>query len=691
MSAVPTVFQAAALARARVRAVPVRPILTAIVLVSTGAETLLARLRLTPSAFPDEYVYSQLARSLASGGRLRVRGVSAHFPALLEPLLTAPVWFIHDVGTAYRLVQLENAFVMSLAAIPAYLIARRLGVAAGMSLAVAAVAVAGPQLLFVAMVESEPFAYPLALGAVAASIAVIERPTLRGQVLLLALSALATLARLQLAVLPLCVAVAVVVAGLRAKRVRDALREQRFLLAVIGAGAVAGVAVAFVHGFGYYHLAPTVSGPGRALQMAGVDVYVVLLGAGAALVPSALVGIWLALARPRSRGELAFGAVTVLIAAALVLQCVLWGDTQLVQERYLGYLFPLVALGFALRASRRPRRWVPELGVAAALAGVAALVPLSGYAIDASHSEAPLLYAFDELQTVTLHSSSSAAAVFALGATALAAIGVACTRGGRRSFVPVGLALATSVALLSGAAAWAAKTNKIARAIYLPHDAAWVDHAAGGPATLVVTAGASRDVALATLFWNPSLTHVVLMPTAESPDKLAEPRVLVDPRGRLSVAGRPLTGALLVDAMYTTFALRHAHPIAHFATETLWRSRGQAQLGALVVGRLPSGSLGSAGRIQVWGRTPRLAGWIELRVGAPAALPRATVRLVAADGTRRVVSVTAGGTRLVRLRACGRGPWTATFAAGDMAYVAGAPVTATMSVPRYTPALGVCG
>ena len=485
----PTVSRAAAPARTRVRAVPVRPILTAIVLVSTGAEALLARLRLTPSAFPDEYVYSQLARSLASGGRLRVRGVSAHFPALLEPLLTAPVWFVHDVGTAYRLVQLENAFVMSLAAIPAYLIARRLGVAAGMSLAVAALAVAGPQLLFVAMIESEPFAYPLALGAVAASIAVIERPTLRGQVLLLVLSALATLARLQLAVLPLCAAVAIVVAGLRAGRVRDALREQRLLLAVIGAGAVAGVAVAFVHGFGYYHLAPTVSGPGRALRMAGVDLYVVLLGAGAALVPSALVGIWLALARPRSRGELAFGAVAVMVAAALVLQCVLWGDTQLVQERYLGYLFPLVALGFALRASRRPRRWVPELGVAAALAGVAALVPLSGYAIDASHSEAPLLYAFDELQSVTLHSSSGAAAVFALGATALAAIGVACTRGGRRSFVPVGLALATSVALLAGAAAWAAKTNAIARAIYLPSDAAWVDHAAGGPATLVVTAG----------------------------------------------------------------------------------------------------------------------------------------------------------------------------------------------------------
>ena len=669
---------------------PVRPLLTAIVLVSTVSEALLARLRLTPSAFPDEYVYSQLARSLASDGRLRVRGVPAHFPALLEPLLTAPVWwFVHDVGTAYRLVQVENALVMSVAAIPAYLIARRLGVTTGLSLAVAALAVAGPQFLFVAMLESEPFAYPLALGAIAAAIAVIERPALRGQVLLLALSALATLARLQLAVLPLCAAAAIVVTGLRAGRLRDALRDQRLLLGVIGAAAAAGVTIAFVHGFGYYHLAPTVSGPGRAVRMAGADLYVVLLGAGAALVPSALVGIWLALARPRSGGELAFGAVAVTVAAALLLQCVLWGDTDLVQERYLGYLFPLVALGFALRTSRRPLRRVPELGVAAVLAGVAALVPLSGYAVDASHSEAPLLYAFDELQVVTLRSPSSAAAVFALGATALVAIGVACA-GRRRAFVPVVLALATSAALLAGAAAWAAKTNAVARAIYLPRDAAWVDHADGGKATLVVTAGESRDVALATLFWNQSLAHVVLMPTAASPDKLAEPRVRIDARGRLSAAGRPLAGALLVDTMNTTFALRHAHPIAHFVSETLWRSKGSAQLAALVSGRLPSGRLGSAGRIQVWGRTPRLAGWIELRVGAPAALRRATVRLVAADGTRRAVTVTAGTTRVVRLPACGRGPWTATFTARAIAYVAGAPVTATMSVPRYTPAFGVC-
>ena len=378
------------------------------------------------------------------------------------------------------------------------------------------------------------------------------------------------------------------------------------------------------------------------------------------------------------------------VAVALVLQCVLWGDTQLVQERYLGYLFPLVALGFALRASRRERRWIPELGVAAALAGIAALVPLSGYAVSESHAEAPVLYAFEELQVVLLHSTSGAAAVFALGATVLAAIGVACV-GGRRSFVPVVLAFATSVALLAGAAAWAAKTNDVARAIYLPHDAAWVDQAAGGPATLVVTAGASRDIALATLFWNPSLKHVVLMPTAESPDKLAEPRVRIDSRGRLTVAGSPLTGALLVDSLYTTFVLRQAHPLARFATETVLRPRGQAQLAALVLGRLPDGSLGTAGRIQVWGRTPRLAGWIELRVGAPAGLPRATVALVAADGTRHVVSVAAGGTRLVRLRACGRGPWTAAFTADAVADVAGVPVTATMSIPHYAPADGVCG
>src|SRR5581483_12212786 len=119
------------------------------------------RVRVTPSIFPDEYLYSALARSLATTGRLRVHGVAAHFPALLVPVLTAPMWLVHDVAVSYRLVQIENAVGMSLAAVPAYVLARRLGVVERTALVVALLAVAGPQLFFVGILQSEPYAYTL--------------------------------------------------------------------------------------------------------------------------------------------------------------------------------------------------------------------------------------------------------------------------------------------------------------------------------------------------------------------------------------------------------------------------------------------------------------------------------------------------------------------------------------------------
>ena len=67
----------------------------------------------TPSYFPDEYIYTSLSRSLATAGRPLVRGEPAHFPALLEPLLAAPLWLVGSTATAYRLVQFENALFMS--------------------------------------------------------------------------------------------------------------------------------------------------------------------------------------------------------------------------------------------------------------------------------------------------------------------------------------------------------------------------------------------------------------------------------------------------------------------------------------------------------------------------------------------------------------------------------------------------
>jgi len=44
----------------------------------------------TPNYFVDEYRFFEIARSLVQTGRPFVRGADTHYPALLEPLLTAP-------------------------------------------------------------------------------------------------------------------------------------------------------------------------------------------------------------------------------------------------------------------------------------------------------------------------------------------------------------------------------------------------------------------------------------------------------------------------------------------------------------------------------------------------------------------------------------------------------------------------
>src|SRR5690349_5485853 len=66
-------------------------VVTSIVLLGAAPRVFVAFLSPTATYFPDEYIYSRLARSI-SHGSLTIRGVPAHFPALLEPLLAAPLW-----------------------------------------------------------------------------------------------------------------------------------------------------------------------------------------------------------------------------------------------------------------------------------------------------------------------------------------------------------------------------------------------------------------------------------------------------------------------------------------------------------------------------------------------------------------------------------------------------------------------
>ncbi|MDX6455553.1 MAG: hypothetical protein QOD48_1660, partial [Gaiellaceae bacterium] len=316
-------FRAAAAAVPRLRTATA---VTTALMIAFGVRVALAWFHLTPLYFPDEYLYTALGRSFAALHGPSVRGASAHFPALLQPLLTGLAWRIGSVESAFRAVQVIESAAFTLAALPAYLLARRIGAGQKLALAVAAGALLVPDGLYAGFVLAEAIAYPLALAAIAAGVSSLAEPRRRSQVLFLVFAALATFARLQLGVVPLCFAAAAIAIGLRERRLRETLREQWLVFGAIAATGIIVLAGVAVRGLGYYagarhlHFAPA---------SVGRNLTVLLYAGGWAIMPAAAVGLWVAVARPRSRAQAAFGWLTAFFGGALFFEAAVWGDTQL--------------------------------------------------------------------------------------------------------------------------------------------------------------------------------------------------------------------------------------------------------------------------------------------------------------------------------------------------------------------------
>src|SRR6266508_121119 len=285
----------------RVAAVPAWVWLTGIVVASFGGRLFAAVARLTPYYLPDEYIYPSLARSLAENGRPLIRGAGVHFPALLDPIVTAPVWLVtNDPVTAFRLTQGIHAVLFSLAAIPAYLLCRRLGLARWLAIAVAALAVAVPDGVYASTMLADPLAYPLVLAAVYAGVCVVANPSLRAQLAFAVLCALAVLARIQYVVVPLAVLGAELVAD-RGRILRSLRRvwlavtllvvPPAVLFGTLGSDRVLGV---YAHGDHAIH-------PTLILHWLGLEAMLLAYSGGWVIVPGALAGLLVALLRPRRR------------------------------------------------------------------------------------------------------------------------------------------------------------------------------------------------------------------------------------------------------------------------------------------------------------------------------------------------------------------------------------------------------
>jgi hypothetical protein len=673
-------------ALARPAAVPARLVLAGIVAVSFAVRLAAALVHTTPLYFPDEYIYSGIARSLAESGKPLIRGHSAHFPAMLEPLLAAPFWLSHDPAVAYRLTQAENALFMSLAAVPSYLLVRRLGGGSWAALAAAALTVASADLFFASFVLADAVAYPLVLGAVYAGVCALARPSRGNQLGFALLAGLATFARIQYVFLPLVfLAGALVVERFS---LRATVRRFPLSLVLYAAPLALGAALGPKRLLGYYSGVASLGVKPVALgHWIGTDALLLAYAAGFALVPGALAGLAYALRRPGTREEGAFAALTIGVLLAIFAEASLYATngSDRFQERYLMVLMPLVFPAFWLWTKRgRPGARVVAL-LALGLIALAARVPLSGYTISDSKQDSPFLLAVFRLEhAIGIGNGSLLVAVAASGLACLGA--AACFRA---AFVrwAVLATLVASVAVSAGAVAFDAHVVKSVRSSLLPLDARWVDDSGLGDVTLVQTPGTPHAAADEQLFWNTSLKHMYFLDDATAIDAFGSATTHAAPDGRLVSGGHTLKGPLLVSNYAVRVLLSGAARVAHGANYDLWRPLGTTPRFALFAGGLyHDGWLASSGHITVWpAANGRVSGTLTLPLSLPPK-PQAerTVLQLHGPGVARSVVVRPGRSVVLHLHVSHRGPWSLNFRAKRPGYLSdGRPISVMALMPTF--------
>ena len=541
--------------------------------------------RVTPNYFPDEGIYTSLSRSIAHGHLPAVRGQIAHFPSLLQPLLTAPAWWFGSLDTGYRITQAIEAGAVSTAALAVWWTARRLGIGRGGAFAAAAIALVVPDTGYAGWMLSEPFAYPLFIAAIGSGAVALARPTRRMQATFLAFALLATFARMQLGVL----LIAYLVAAVLLRRVR----EQRL---VVGGLAVAAVA-AFAGGLGYYKSAPSgfhlVS-----LATTGKTLFVLAIAAGWIIVPAGLLGLAGAFMRPRSEEERAFGAFALVSGAAVVAEAILYNDNGDVHERYGCYVLPLIAIGFVLHASRGWPWKRAYAGLAAVLLVASATTPMSGWAVAGGNAHSLVLTGL--LKVEALAGSAGTGGLYVVSALGvLSVLAVLCAWRGATA-VAAGLAVAFCVATSAFATSFDVQNSRNVKASFLPAGANWIT----GDATLV--AGGSKTDMLEQFFWNSGAKRLALLPGDLAPDVFATTPTHVTATGRL--AG--LTGQVVLSEDAGAFV-----PAEPGRSNGSWLEARTPQLRAIVTNRSPDGWLSPAGSIRMF-----RSGTLSFTVTAPEAM-----------------------------------------------------------------------
>ncbi len=449
-----------------------------------------------PWVVPDEIIYSDLAKSLAAGHLPALRGVTTFGYGVGYPLLIAPAWALGtSTHTAYVLTLVINAVLMSSAAVPAYLLARRF-VPHSRALIVGSFAVVVPAIAFSSTMLTENAYYPAFLFSQLAIVRALERPTARRQLVTFATIAVASATKLLGGVLmPVYLSAIVVTAvlGRRRRPVRATLGEYR--LTWIGAGLALAVLVvgSALRGDGATGALGAYSGVLSNVDLLGLPwAFVLHVGAldlTAGFIPFAAtcLVLWeVGRGRLEDQGAVRFAALaagtmfwlaaTIAVSAgAIKAGSAGLGANAHLHERYLFMACPLllIGLGLCLEHGLRSRR--QQTIVAAAICVLLAVVIPVGHLRDNAALQAPSLVPWLLFRHGQL--------ALAIGA---ALAGLCFVRVRRRTgtlWLVVGLLFAAG-AILTSASSYV--TGRSAREVGISTSRSWIDDRVGSGAKVVV-------------------------------------------------------------------------------------------------------------------------------------------------------------------------------------------------------------
>jgi hypothetical protein len=502
-------------------------ILAGLVLLSIAVRALLARRIETPWIMVDELLYSELAKSFAEHGELLIRDLPYGRLSLLYPVLIAPAWLASSMETVYDLAKTLNAVVMSLAAVPVYLWARRL-VSPGLSLVAAVLVLLLPVYVYTGTLMTENAFFPAFVLAAYALALALERPTLATQGFALAAAAAATAVRTQGIVLFAIFVLAVVLKvalDLRAEQ-GPLLRAARPYWASIGALAV--LALAYV-GYKLVQGADLASGLGAYAGVSGAGYsatdglrwtvrHAAELGLALGVIPVAALIVLAGLAVSRgfpSAAERAFVAVAVSSVALLVVQVAVYASRFIarIEERNMIHVAPILLIALVVWLGRGlPRPPLLAAGAALVPAALLLLIPLDTVLNSSILSDTFALIPLLRVDQLVSGGVDEVRWLMVAGGFGAALLFLFVPRRWGAAVLPAALALYFVVATNSVLGAVSDYSERL-RAL-VPPNASWVDTRIGTEARAPYLFGTTPDpfaeaVALWQLeFWNRSIGGV---------------------------------------------------------------------------------------------------------------------------------------------------------------------------------------